>query len=124
MGHRLQVEWAESAELKMRYRQEKQIQRRERLLVLWHLREGKRVEEVAALSGTGSCRVIQRWLSWYREGGIGEVLHRVTGHATRGQAPYLGARFNKGPGRPCEIGGFRNGLGGEGVGGSAVGYCL
>ena len=66
MGHHLQVEWQEeAAALKMRYRQKKQTQRRERWLVLWHLREGKRVKEVAAISGT-SCRVIPRWLSWYR----------------------------------------------------------
>ena len=89
MGHRLQVEWQEAPEdLKLRYRQEKQAQRRERLFVLWHLRDGKQVAEVAALTGT-SCRVIQRWLAWYRQGGIAEVLRRVTGHASPGQAPYL-----------------------------------
>jgi hypothetical protein len=64
MGRRLQVEWQEESEdLKRRYRQEKHPQRKERLLVLWHLRDGKRVEEVAAITGTG-CRVIQRWVAW------------------------------------------------------------
>jgi transposase len=91
MGHRLQVEWQEEPEaLKMRYRQEKHAQRRERLWVLWHLRDGKRVEEVAAMTGT-SCRVIQRWLAWYRQGGIAEVLQRVTGHASQGVAAKLSA---------------------------------
>jgi len=89
MGRRLQVEWQEEAEeLKQRYRGEKHVQRRERLFVLWHLRCGKRVEEVAEITGT-SCRVIQRWVAWYREGGLGEVLRRVTGYATQGQSPYL-----------------------------------
>lgn len=89
MGRRLQVEWREaSEELKQKYRQEKHAQRKERLLVLWHLREGQRVEDVAAMIG-GSCRVIQRWLAWYRMGGLGEVLRRVTGHTSSGQEAYL-----------------------------------
>jgi transposase len=89
MGRRLQVEWQEEPEnLKLLYRQEKQPQRKERLLVLWHLRAGQRVEAIAAMTGT-SCRVIQRWVAWYRVGGLAEVLYRVTGHASQGQDPYL-----------------------------------
>ena len=84
MGRVLQVEWQETVEdLKQRYRQEKHVQRRERLLVLWHLRQGKRVEDVAQITGTGY-RLIQSWVSWYRHGGLSEVLQRVTGHATQG----------------------------------------
>lgn len=84
MGRALQVEWQETEEeLKQAYRREKHPQRRERLLVLWHLRQGKRVEDVAQMSGT-AYRLIQRWVSWYRHGGLGEVLQRVTGHGTQG----------------------------------------
>jgi DNA-binding transcriptional regulator YbjK len=62
MGRSLQVEWQETADdLKQKYREEKQVQRRERLLVLWHLRQGKRVEDVAQMTGRGY-RLIQRWV--------------------------------------------------------------
>ena len=73
MGRALQVEWQETeAELKQGYRREKHRQKRERLLVLWHLRQGKRVEEVAQMTGI-AYRLIQRWVSWYRQGGLDEV---------------------------------------------------
>ncbi len=43
---RLQVEWREdAATLKWMYRQEKDHQRRTRLLALWHLRRGGRYGE-------------------------------------------------------------------------------
>lgn len=91
MGRALQVEWQETAEdLKQRYRQEKQVQRRQRLFVLWHLRQGKRVEEVAQMTATGY-RLIQRWVAWYRHGGLVEVLQRVTGHGTQGVKAKLSA---------------------------------
>lgn len=81
---RARIEWQETKEdLKRLYRAEKHLQKRERLFALWHLRQGKRIEEVAELSGT-AYRVIQRWLAWYRQGGLAEVLHRVTGHGTTG----------------------------------------
>lgn len=84
MGRALQVEWQETEEdLKHRYRREKHQQRRERLMVLWHLRQGKRIEDVAQMTGT-AYRVIQRWVSWYRQGGLVEVLQRVRGHGTQG----------------------------------------
>lgn len=78
MGQRLQLEWQESAvELQAHYQHEKQAQRRSRLLALWHLRQGKRIQEVATLMATSE-RVIQRWIKWYRQGGLAEVLGRVT----------------------------------------------
>jgi len=84
MGRGLQVEWQESEEdLKQAYRREKHRQRRERLFALWHLRQGERVEEVAQMTGT-AYRVIQRWVSWYRHGGLAEVMRRVSGHGTQG----------------------------------------
>ena len=40
------------------------------------------------LRGT-AYRVIQRWVGLYRQGGLSEVLQRVTGHGTQGQAAYM-----------------------------------
>lgn len=89
MGRRLQVAWQETAEeLKQKYRREKHPQRRERLMTLWHLREGKRVKDVSQMTGT-DVRIIQKWLSWYRRAGLSEVLRRVTGYGTIGVAPFL-----------------------------------
>ncbi len=89
MGRHLEVEWEESAEeLKAQYQKEKHAQRRTRLQALWHLRSGKRIQDVVEIVGSPS-RVIQRWIAWYRHGGLEEVLSRVTGHGTKGVAAYL-----------------------------------
>lgn len=85
----LQVDWEESAEeLKQKYRKETHPQRRERLFTFWHLRLGKQIREMSGLVGTDE-RVIQRWLAWYRKGGLSEVLRRVSGHGTVGVPAYL-----------------------------------
>lgn len=88
-GRPLQVEWRESeAELNERYRQQKDVQSRQRLHVLWLLRSGKSVRESSRLVGVGE-RSVVRYLSWYRRGGIAEVLkHRHGGARGRPQA-YL-----------------------------------
>jgi transposase len=89
MGRGVKVDWQESGEeLKRLYRKEAHPQRRTRLQALWQLRRGKRVQDVVDLTG-GSCRSIQQWLRWYREGGLSEVLRRVVGHQARGKKPYL-----------------------------------
>jgi len=95
MGRRLQLDWSETAEeLRQQYRAEKHAQRRERLLTFWHLCEGKQVKDVSQMIGT-DVRVIQTWLSWYRQGGLAEVLKRVTGHGTVGAAPLLNQQQQK-----------------------------
>jgi len=89
MGRHFEVEWQESAEeLKAQYQQEKHAQRRTRLQALWQLRKGKRIQEVAEIVGS-PYRVIQRWIAWYRHGGLEEVLRRVTGHGVKGVSAYL-----------------------------------
>ena len=89
MGRHLAVEWKESVEeLKAQYQKEKHAQRRTRLQALWHLRSGKRIQDVVEIVGS-PYRVIQRWIAWYRHGGLEEVLGRVTGHGTKGVAAYL-----------------------------------
>lgn len=89
MGRNLKVEWQETAEeLEQRYRVEKHYQRRERLLTFWHLRQGKQIKEVSEMTGRGARR-IRDWVSWYRVGGLSEVLRRVTGHGTVGVSAQL-----------------------------------
>ena len=84
MGRQLQIEWHETAdELRQRYKREKHPQRRTRLQVLWHLCQGKRLDEVVASVGV-SYRAVQNWVAWYRHGGLSSVLGRVTGHGTIG----------------------------------------
>jgi transposase len=107
MGQRLQVEWQETAEeLKARYLKEKHSQRRTRLHSLWHLRSGKRVQDVVEIVGV-DCRVIQRWLSWYRQGGLEEVLRRVSGHGVPGVRPYLNRLQQKALVARVALGDFR-----------------
>ncbi len=92
MGRHLRIEWRETAaELKTLYLKEKHPQRRTRLQALWHLRSGKMVKDVAAIIGIDN-RVVQRWLSWYRHGGLAEILRRVSGHGAQGVSSYLSLR--------------------------------
>ena len=103
----LQVDWKESAEeLKQKYRVETHPQRRERLFTLWHLRLGKQIREMSELIGRDE-RVIQRWVAWYRRGGLSEVLRRVSGHGTVGSRPYLNGKQQKALVARIKIGDFR-----------------
>ena len=107
MARNLQVDWTESsAELKQKYRAEKHPQRRARLFIFWHLRLGKPIREMAELTGTNE-RVIQRWVAWYRVGGLPEVLRRVPGHATVGTPAYLSAVQQKALVARVKLGDFR-----------------
>ncbi len=88
-GRGVKVDWQESSEeLKHLYQKEVHPPRRTRLQVLWQLRQGKGVQDVVDLTGA-SCRSVQQWLQWYRQGGLGEVLRRVVGHQAKGKKPYL-----------------------------------
>jgi transposase len=83
------IEWQESAEeLYERYRTETDVQRRKRLHALWRVREGSSETEAAHQAGIGR-RTLARWLGWYREGGLAEVLRRVPGHAATGVEGWL-----------------------------------
>ena len=107
MGRRLQVDWQESVEeLKQLYRGEKHYQRRERLLTLWHLRQGKQIKEVSQMTGRAERR-IREWVSWYRSGGLVEVLQRITGHGAVGVAPQLTAVQQKALVARVRLGDFR-----------------
>ncbi len=89
MGRRVKVNWQESSEeLKHRYQKEVHPQRRTRLQFLWHLHQGKRMQDVMDLTGA-SYRSVEQWLRCYRQGGLSEVLRRVVGHQAKGKKPYL-----------------------------------
>jgi len=81
---RLRVAWREdAATLKRWYRQEKDHQKRTRLLALWHLRQGRTIREAAEWVGVHP-RTVQKWVVWYRQGGVEEVLR----HRHGGQRPH------------------------------------
>jgi len=89
MGRRVKVDWQESSEeLKHCYQKEVHPQRRTRLQALWQLHQGRRIQDVADLTGA-SYRSVEQWLRCYRQGGLSEVLRRVVGHQAKGKKPYL-----------------------------------
>lgn len=81
MARRLCIEWQEDEQtLQGLYKREKDHQNRTRLQALWLLRQGHSVKEAAPLVGV-HYRTLQQWISWYRRGGLAEVLaHRHGGH--------------------------------------------
>ena len=87
-GRRLAITWQDDElTLWQRYRSEPDPEVRTRWHALWLLRQGRLVTETAALVGVHRCSV-QRWLAWYRQGGLADVArHRQGGR--QGRAPYL-----------------------------------
>ena len=65
--------------LRAAYRAERDTMLRMRLHALWLLRSGRRMGEVASVVDV-HYRPLQKWVSWYRMGGVEEVLsHRMKG---------------------------------------------
>jgi transposase len=90
-GRRVQITWhAEDTPeaLRERYRRQKDGEVRTRLHGLWLLRSGWGMKEVAGVVGVHYRRV-QRWVGWYRHGGIAEVCARHGGG--HGQPSWLTA---------------------------------
>ena len=88
-GRPFEVEWQEqdTAEaLRAAARRERDGRARERLQGLWLLRTGRSLEEVAAVLGV-HYRTVQRWVAWYRAGGLAPLRERRPGGA--GPAPRL-----------------------------------
>jgi len=52
-------------------------------------------------------RTVERWLGWYRAGGLAEVLRRVPGHGAVGQPHRLTAEQRAGVVARCAQGAFR-----------------
>src|ERR671919_691061 len=88
-GRPFEVAWREpdTAEaLKGAYQREHDPEVRTRLHGLWLLRCGWRLGRVAEVMGT-HYRSVQRWVAWYREGGLPEVRRHQMGG--RGPQPWL-----------------------------------
>ena len=89
MSRHVVVEWAECAdELHLQYTAERDVPRRQRRQALWLVRSGRSVAEASRIAGIGQ-RTLERWLDWYRHGGLVEVLRRVPGHGARGAPARL-----------------------------------
>lgn len=90
-GRPLVIVWRpedDEGALKAAYRQERRADVRPRLQALWLLRTGRPVRAVAAVVGVHE-RTVQRWLRWYRDGGLAAVrAHRQAG---TGQPSFLTA---------------------------------
>lgn len=92
--------------LRTAYRGERDPALRQRLQALWLLRSGeRRLGEVAAVIGV-DYRSVQRWVAWYRSGGIAAVRsHRLGGP---GQPPRLTPEQQEQVAQEVETGRFRN----------------
>jgi transposase len=87
-GRKLTIEWAaedDAAGLYARYRRERRADVRPRLHALWLVRTGHTTRETAAVLGVDE-RTVQRWLAWYRAGGLEPLEER---HAGSQGAPSL-----------------------------------
>ena len=81
MARKTAVVWAAedtAASLHAQYRAEPEPEVRTRLHALWRLRLGEGPTAAAAVVGVGR-RSVQRWLNWYREGGLAAVRARRRG---------------------------------------------
>ncbi len=89
IGRPFRMEWHEEdtpAALKEAYLSQEDVSIRTRLHVLWLLRRGWRITAAAEAVGV-HYRSAQRWVEWYREGGLNEVVSRKMGGV--GQPRYL-----------------------------------
>jgi transposase len=107
-GRPFVVAWREDdteGALRAAYRAERDAPVRQRLQALWLLRGGeRRVGEVAAVLGV-DYRTVQRWVAWYRGGGLAAIrAHRLGGP---GQAPRLTPEQQERVAREVETGRFR-----------------
>jgi transposase len=80
------IGWEESAEeLEEQYRAERHVEKRKRLQAMWLVRQGRDAKVAAKEAGT-SRESLTRWLNWYREGGLAEVLKRLPGGSITSEA--------------------------------------
>lgn len=90
-GRKLTVEWAaadDAASLYERYRRERRPDVRPRLHGLWLVRTGHTTREASEALGVDE-RTVQRWLGWYRAGGLTPLERRHAG--SQGAPSFLTA---------------------------------
>ena len=88
-GRPLVVDWTETADaLQSMYERERNGHRRARLQAVWLLRSGSSIGEAGRAVGV-DYRTVQRWVSWYRQGGLSAVLMRTPGYAAPGRPSRL-----------------------------------
>jgi transposase len=92
--------------LRAAYRAEQRLDVRQRLQAVWLLRSGeRRMREVATVLGV-DYRSVQRWVAWYRDGGLEEVRsHHAGGY---GQTPRLTEEQQEQVAQEVATGRFRN----------------
>lgn len=84
-GRPIKIEWEETPEeLYKQYKRENDTKTRQKLQFLWLIREGHTVEASSQIAGIGE-RSGQRYLSWYRQNGLAEVISRKHGGHTHPQ---------------------------------------
>src|SRR5215218_10441702 len=87
-GRKLTIAWAvedDAARLYARYRRERRADVRPRLHALWLVRRGHTTREAAEVLGVDE-RTVQRWLGWYRAGGLAPIEGH---HAGSQGAPWF-----------------------------------
>ena len=103
-GRPINITWNESKdELYKKYQDETGHVPRQRTQFLWLVRSGKSITESSQLAGF-SKRSGERYINWYREGGIESVLGRThggqvktsTGYLTHDQEEQIKTRANQG----------------------------
>jgi len=80
-GRKLRIEWAvedDTASPYARYRRERRADVRPRVHALWLVRRGHSAREAAEVLGVDE-RTVQRWLGWYRAGGLAPLEGRHAG---------------------------------------------
>ena len=107
-GRPFVVAWREgddAAALQAAYRKEKVAAVKPRLQALWLVRTGRRLAEVAAVVGA-DYRTAQRWVAWYRTGGLEAV--RAHQQGGQGQRPRLAPEQQATVAREIATGRFRS----------------
>jgi transposase len=106
-GRKLQITWAagdDAASLYARYRRERRADVRPRLHALWLVRTGHTTRETAVVLGVDE-RTVQRWLGWYRAGGLAPIEGRHAG--SQGAPSFLTAAQKVEIGAEVATGRFR-----------------
>ncbi len=103
-GRPIKIEWQETEEdLYKLFAAERDVKKRQKLQLLWLVKTGNSLRESCRVAAINE-RTGQRYLKWYREGGVSNVLNRQyggdqgkqTGFLTKEQQEMLKAEANAG----------------------------